>query len=122
MNPVPFTVKVNAAVPAGALDGDNELTVGTELGAVIVKAAFPEVPPPGVGLNTVTCAVPAVAMSVAEIAACNCVPLTYVVARPAPFQFTTEPAIKPVPFTVNVNAAVPDVALEIGRASCRERV
>jgi hypothetical protein len=53
-NPVPLTVKVNAAPPAVALAGDNELIVGTGFDAVIVKAALPEVPPPGAGLNTVT--------------------------------------------------------------------
>ncbi len=110
-NPVPFTVKVNAAPPAVALVGDNELIVGTGFEAVIVKAAFPEVPPPGVGLNTDTCAVPAVAISAAVIAACNCVVLTNVVVRFDPFQFTTAPLTNPAPFTVSVNAAPPAIAL-----------
>src|SRR5438067_984966 len=45
-----------------------------------------DVPPPGGGLKTVTCAVPAVKRSVAGIVALNCVAETKVVARAAPFQ------------------------------------
>ena len=40
-------------------------------GLLIVNVAAPEGPPPGVGLNTVTEAVPAVAMSAAVIWACS---------------------------------------------------
>src|SRR5579871_289741 len=109
-NPEPFTVSVNAAVPAVALAGDSELIVGTGFAAVIVKLTLLEAPPPGDGLTTVTCAVPAVAMSAAVIAACNCVALTNVVVRFAPFQFTTAPLTNPEPFTVSVNAAVPATA------------
>ena len=78
----------------------------------MVNAALLEVPPPGAGLNTVTCAVPAVVMSAAVIAACNCVALTNVVVRFVPFQLTTDPLRNPVPFTVTVKAAVPAVALD----------
>jgi hypothetical protein len=70
-NPVPFTVCVKATPPAVAFDGESEVIVGTGFDAVIVNDAFPEVPPPGVGLNTVTCAVPALAMSADAIAACT---------------------------------------------------
>jgi hypothetical protein len=111
-NPVPVTVNVNAAVPAVALDGDSVLMVGTGFAALIVNAELPDVPPPGAGLVTVTCPVPAVAMSAAWIAAVNCVALTYVVVRLDPFHFTTDPVTNPVPVTVNVNAAVPAVALD----------
>ncbi len=38
-------------------------------------------------------------------------PLTNVVARAPPFQFTTEPETKPVPFTVSVNEPLPGAAL-----------
>jgi hypothetical protein len=64
-------------------------------------------PPPGVGLTTVTEAVLAVAMSEARILAVNCELFTKVVARALPFQFTTDPVTKPVPFTVSVNPAPP---------------
>ncbi len=80
---------------------------------VIVKVWALEVPPPGVEFTTVTWAVPADAMSVAVIAAVNWVEETYVVVRLDPFQFTTEPDTKPVPFTVSVNPAPPAVA-EVG--------
>src|SRR5438309_294112 len=66
-----------------------------------------ETPPPGVGLNTVTCAVPPVTMSAATIAAVNCVADTNVVVRLAPFQRTTAPVTKFEPFTVSVNPAPP---------------
>ena len=72
-----------------------------------------EVPPPGVGLKTVTLAVPAVAMSAARIDAVTWVALTYVVVRFVPFHLTTEPEMKLVPFTVRVKAAPPAVA-ELG--------
>jgi hypothetical protein len=71
------------------------------------------VPPPGAGLNTLTDAVPATALSAAGIAAVNRVAETYVVVRSAPFQRTTELDTKLVPFTVNVNALPPAVA-EVG--------
>ena len=50
-------------------------------------------------------------MSVAVMTACNCVALTNVVVRLDPFQFTTEPLMNSVPFTVRVKAEVPNVAL-----------
>jgi hypothetical protein len=111
MNPVPFTVSVNPTDPAVAEEGDSIVMDGAGLlGALIVKPAFTDVPPPGAGLNTVTCVVPALAMSDAPMAACNCVPATYVVVRGNPFQFTTDPFMNPVPFTVSVNPTVPAVA------------
>src|SRR5258708_36088130 len=78
----------------------------------MVRANLFEIPPPGAGLNTIIWAVPATAMSDAVMAACSCVPLTYVVVRPVPFQYTTEPLTNPFPFTVTVKAALPAVADE----------
>ena len=55
---VPFTVSVNAAPPAKALLGAMEVRVGTGLfgtAAVIVNVKPVESPPPGAGLDTVTC-------------------------------------------------------------------
>jgi hypothetical protein len=63
-----------------------------------------EIPPPGKALNTVTCAVPAVAMSVAGIAAVTRVPETYVVVRFDPFHRTTDSETNPLPLTIIVNA------------------
>jgi hypothetical protein len=106
--PAPLSVSINAAEPATAVEGDNELTVGA--GLLIVNDAALDVPP-GDGLVTVTLAVPAVATSAAVIAAVNCVPLTNVVVLAPPLNFTTDVDTNPVPFTVNVNAAPPAVAL-----------
>jgi hypothetical protein len=68
-----------------------------------------DVPPPGVGFVTLTAGVPAVATSVARIAAINCVALTNVVVLGAPPKFTVEVEIKFAPFTVNENPAEPAV-------------
>ena len=62
---------------------------------LIVKVVAPDVPPPGPGLNTVTEAWPADAMSDAEIDARNAIVLplessTGSVVRFDPFQRTTE--------------------------------
>jgi hypothetical protein len=44
-----------------------------------------------------------------ELFAVSCDPLTKVVAKGLPFQFTTEEETKPVPFTVIVKPALPGV-------------
>ena len=106
--PAPLSVSVNAAEPATAVEGDNELTVGT--GLLIVNDAALDVPPRD-GLVTVTLAVPAVAISAAVIAAVSCVALANVVVLAAPLNFTTEVDRKPVPYTVREKAAPPAVAL-----------
>ena len=69
---VPFTVRVKPAPPAALLAGERPVVVGTGLLIVKVRAGV-EVPPPGEGLNTVTLAVPAVAMSAAVMSAVSCV-------------------------------------------------
>src|SRR5215831_6019011 len=78
-----------------------------ELASVIGKKTTLELPPPGLGLTTVTEAVLAVAMSEAGIVAVNCELVTNVVARALPFQFTIDPDTNPVPFTVSVNPVPP---------------
>ena len=105
--PLPFTIKVNAAPPVVAEFGFNVVMPG--VGLLMVKVAAAEVPPPGAGLFTVTLAVPAVAMSLAGMAAVNCVALPKVVVRGLPFHCTVEPFTKPLPLTVNVNAVPPAV-------------
>jgi hypothetical protein len=107
---VPATVRVNAAPPAVALEGESEVGVGD--GLLMVKVSPLDVPPPGVGFTTVTDAVPAVAMSLAGTEAVNFVALPYVVVSPVPFHSTVEVETKFVPVTVRVNAAPPAVALE----------
>ena len=69
-----------------------------------------EVPPPGDGLTMVTVAMPAVAMSLAGMAAVSCALLTKVVVRPAPFHHTLDVLTNPLPLIVSVNAAPPAVA------------
>jgi hypothetical protein len=113
-NPLPIAVRKNApmggcVVPTAALFGMSEVMTGTgsELGAVSVKSKAPEVV---VELDTVTAAVPVVpgkAVSAGEIVAVSCVELTKVVGRGDPFQFTTSPFTKFVPFTINVRPVVP---------------
>ncbi len=107
---VPLIVNVCAPAPTVAALGERLLIAGT--GLFTVKFTAFEVPPPGEGLTTVTETVPAVAMSPADIAAVNCVPLTNVLARALPFHCTVEPETKFVPLTVSVNADPPAMALE----------
>ena len=114
-NPVPFTVRVKAAVPAMTDEGDSELINGAGLDtvdALIVKSELPEIPKPGAGLDTVTGTVPVVAISAALMDAWSCPSPTYTVVRLVPFQFTTDPLTNPLPFTVRVKALVPAVADE----------
>src|SRR5207302_10332826 len=116
---VPVTVSVNCGPPATASAGVSAVVAGTGLlAAVIVKVCGLDVPPPGAGLKTVTGAVPAVAMSAAEITAVSCVAEAYVVVRLAPFHRTTEAVTKFVPVTVSVNCGPPATA-EVDRNSTR---
>jgi hypothetical protein len=108
--PVPFTVSVKAVDPASALVG--EIVVIAGAGFVTVKIAAVDVPPPGVGLVTVTLSVPAVAICGAAIAAVIWVALTNVVVAAVPLKLTVAPFTNPVPFTVNVNAAPPSTVLD----------
>ena len=66
---LPLTVNVKLGPPAVVLEGLRLVITGT--GLLIVKVSVLEVPPPGVGLYTVTDAVPAVAMSAAVMEAVN---------------------------------------------------
>ena len=104
----PVTIRVKALPPATLVLGARLVTVGGD-GLLIVKASALDVPPPGVGLKTVTLGVPALTKSVAGIVALNCVvlPLTNVVVRTAPFQSTFEVLLKFVPVTVSIRSALP---------------
>jgi hypothetical protein len=108
---VPVTVNVKLAPPAPAEVGFRDAAVGEGLSTVKVSAL--EVPPPGVGVETVTGTVPLVAMSAAVICACSWALDTKVVGRALPFQFTVESEIKFVPLTVSVKPAPPATA-ELG--------
>src|ERR1051325_3261081 len=78
----------------------------------MLKVLTLELPPPGVGLVTVTWVVPAVERSDAGTGAVRLVLLTKVVVSAVPAQFTTEPETKFDPVTVRVKDASPAVALE----------
>src|SRR5262249_33797319 len=84
----PVTVRLKPAPPAVADVGLRREMAGAGAGAVMVKVAAPEVPPPEPGLNTVTAACPVEATSAAGIAATRRVALTNVVVRSEPFQRT----------------------------------
>lgn len=96
-----------------------DVVVGT--GLLIVKVCAAEVPPPKVGLNTVTEAVPAVATSVAGIIAVIWVAETKEVALSDPFQRTVEEASKPEPLAVRVNCELPAV-VEVGEIEVKTGV
>lgn len=74
MKSVPVAVIVNCAVSAVAEVGVIEVRVGIILS--IVKICVFDIPPPGVGLNTVTSTVPAVARFEFETIAVSSVPDT----------------------------------------------
>lgn len=107
INPLPFTVIVNAPEPALTVFGVTEFATGC--GLFVVKVTAFDAPPPGAGFITMTAGDPAAATSPAKIAAVSCVALTNVVTRAAPPKFTTDVFRKFVPFTVRVNA--PDPAI-----------
>jgi len=79
----------------------------------MVNVAALLVPPPGVGVKTVTVAVPAVVKFVAGTVAESWLALTNAVVRAVPFQLTVEVEIKLLPLTERVRAEAPAVA-EVG--------
>jgi hypothetical protein len=107
---LPFTVRVSASAPdtgavtTAAFDGESDAIAGVArfvAGVVMEKLTeFDEV----VALDTVMATVPANAVSAGVIVAVSCVALTKVVGRGDPFQLTTRPFTKSVPFTVSVKA------------------
>src|SRR5262245_4104524 len=116
VKPEPLTVSRNAPPPGCAVIGLIDVSTGVGLVGVAVftvNVALPDVPPPGLEVNTVTVRVPLLVMSAAAIDALSWVEDTNVVVRLLPFQRTVEaPLTKPVPNTFNVKAGVPAVALD----------
>jgi hypothetical protein len=100
---VPFTVSVKAGPPAPVAAGLRLVMVGvgTVTGKLVAVDGLPPV------FVTVMPALPPLAIRLAETEAVNCVELTNVVVSAVPFQFTTAPLRKFVPFTVSVNAGPP---------------
>src|SRR5215471_151422 len=102
---VPVTVTVKSPPPCTAEPGVRSVILGG--GKAAVNVNLPEVPPAGVGLNTVTEESPTLLMSAEGIDACNVVEETKVVGRAAPANWTTEVGTKFVPVTVRVKAGPP---------------
>jgi hypothetical protein len=102
---LPVTAIVKLVPPATAELGLSNVMIGG--GCLIVNVKGAEVPPPGVGLNTVTAAVPTALTSAAVIAARKAVWDTKVVVRAAPFHCTVDADMKFDPVTINVNAGSP---------------
>lgn len=103
----PFAlVGVTVTVTAAELPALTE-ALGGALSAKssIAKFTGDDGPVVGAGLVTVTAGVPPAARSLARTFAVNCVELTNVVGSDLPPKFTTEPARKFAPFTVNVKFA-----------------
>jgi hypothetical protein len=74
MKSFPETVRVISGPPVITEAGEMLVRIGTGLPVgLMVKARAPDVPPPGVGLKTVTDAVPAAAISDARMAAVSLV-------------------------------------------------
>jgi hypothetical protein len=77
----------------------------------IVNVTYPDCPPEPPDVNTLTCAVPAVAMSRALMDACNWVEEMYAVLRELPFQRTTDPMVNLDPVAVRIKLPPPAVAV-----------
>ena len=108
----PVMVSSNPELPASIdlglrleIEGTSVLTGGN------LKIWGSDAPPPGEGLNTVTRAAPAEAMSFAGMSAFSCSRLTKVVFRSSPFQRTFEVETKLEPLTVRVKAGPPAFTL-----------
>jgi hypothetical protein len=99
--------------PAQVLASVRELIVGAGLDVnwVIVNEVEGEVPPPGVGFETVTLGVPGVTKSETGMAAVSLVLLTKVVALLAPFHCTTEAGKNEDPISVRVSGGAPACAV-----------
>ena len=107
-----MTVIVDPPLTVTGPDPPLILSVGdVDEGAVTVKFTLPDVPPPGAGVETEIASDPALATSLAGIAAVSVVADMNVVERGDPLTRTCDAATKPVPVTVRVNAGEPAGAL-----------
>jgi len=106
-NPEPFTVRVNAAPPACALDGLRPLMVGVG-GAIVNAEPFDNSP----FALTVTVTVPGAAMRLEETVPVSWLAFPKVVDSGVPFQKIVELAENPEPFTVKVKVPPPACAVD----------
>jgi hypothetical protein len=115
VKPVPFTVSVNGALPAVAVEGLRPVMVSeTGLMVNVRELEVCEFP-----LETVTLAVAAVARRLAGMAAVSCVALAKAVASGEPFHCTAEVLVNPVPVALRVMDEAPAVA-EFGEMDVSE--
>ena len=109
-------VRVTVNIPTGGPDSEvvgvvaSMVTVGN--GGLIVKVAGAESPPPGLGSNTLTSAVPGLAMKLEGIEASSIELLTNVVIRSWPFQRITNDDTKLPPKAASVKPGPPAFALD----------
>jgi len=101
--PVPVIVSVEPAAAVVTVLGAIPEICG--LGLLMARAAALDVPPPGVGFTTATCADPTAATSPAWSVRVSWVLLTKLAAWFAPFHVTVLVATKPVPVIVSVEPA-----------------
>jgi hypothetical protein len=109
--PEPWMRRGIPGQPAGALVADNEESTGRGL---LVKGSMMNVlglefPPPGAGFDTLTCALPAAAKSLAKTGITSWDELS-VAGRATPFHCTVEESKKPVPDTFKLIGAEPACA------------
>jgi hypothetical protein len=105
---VPVTISENCALPVVTPDGESEVICGTGLAAPsIVNWMVRVVPPPGLGVETETTAVPAFWMSLAKICAVSSPVELNRLLRADPFHNTEEDGVKFDPVTIRVNAGWP---------------
>lgn len=127
--------KANAALPAGAVVGFGDGGIGgTALGfpaykamvgcgkvGVLLEIVNCSVLDAPAELETVTTAGFGTTVSLAKIVAVSCVGLTIVGMCCAPFQFTTESLVNPVPVTVKVKSVVfPQNGAKLGESDVME--
>jgi len=101
---LPPTVAVNCCVWLTRTVGLDGLTVTAM--STVRSTAF-EVPPPGLGVTTLTGNVPAVVSCAAGMTAVNCVELPTVVVTAVPLNWTVDCWANPVPVTVSVVSPLP---------------
>jgi hypothetical protein len=108
---VPVAVSTKVSFPTATEVGETLVNVGAGGGAIMVNVTLDDVPPPGVGLNTVIAWVPIDVTSLAGIEALSDVLDPNVVTRSLPSTRTTAPLTKPLPTTVSEKVALPAAML-----------
>jgi hypothetical protein len=103
----PVTLRVRALLPGAAVVGDSAVMAGTGLLTVndVTTDGFPP------GFSTLTKGVPATAIALAGMDACNVVEFVYAEETVADPNFTIEVGANPVPTIVSVKDGPPAVAL-----------